>query len=155
MKNTQTIQLAIGPGTLAILLLVCVALGVLVAPSRSVQDPTTGLNDYAMPSGASADSNNRMIAVTGVDRTGASVLYLVDTEAKQLAVYQATGGTSSKMGVKLLALVDWIWTSSSLDSTTNLITLIVNCRTSSPILPRASNSPQTPVPDSRAERRYF
>ena len=55
-----------------------------------------------MPSGASADSNNRMIAVTGVDRTGASVLYLVDTEAKQLAVYQATGGTSSKMGVKLV-----------------------------------------------------
>ena len=102
MKNTQTIQLAIGPGTLAILLLVCVALGVLVAPSRSVQDPTTGMNDYAMPSGASADSNNRMIAVTGVDRTGASVLYLVDTEAKQLAVYQATGGTSSKMGVKLV-----------------------------------------------------
>ena len=43
-----------------------------------------------------------MIAVTGVDRTGASVLYLVDTESKQLAVYQATGGTSSKMGIKLI-----------------------------------------------------
>jgi hypothetical protein len=43
-----------------------------------------------------------MIAVTGVDRTGASVLYLVDTEAKQLAVYQASGGTSSSTGVKLI-----------------------------------------------------
>ena len=53
-------------------------------------------------SGGNADSNNRMIAVTGMDVTGQSVLYLVDTESKQLAVYQASGGASSTQGVKLV-----------------------------------------------------
>ena len=47
-----------------------------------------------------ADSNDRMIAVTGVDVTGASLLYLVDTEGKHLSVYQANGGTSSTMNLK-------------------------------------------------------
>jgi len=53
-------------------------------------------------SGASADSNNRMIAVTGVDLTGQSVLYLVDTQAMQLACYQATGGAGGTQGIKLV-----------------------------------------------------
>lgn len=102
--NNNTIHIAMGPGTLAVLALVCVALGMLVSDGLGSQDTTQTIpvTSYNPPSGASADSNNRMIAVTGVDRTGASVLYLVDTEAKQLAVYQATGGTSSKMGVKLI-----------------------------------------------------
>ena len=100
MKN-NTIQIAMGPGTLAVLAVACIVLGVLVAPGRSLQDVTNPVA-YTPPSGASAASNNRMIAVTGIDRTGASVLYLIDTEDKQLAVYQATGGTSSKMGVKLI-----------------------------------------------------
>lgn len=52
--------------------------------------------------GASADSNNRMIAVTGLDLTGQSVLYLVDTQAMQIACYQATGGTSGTQGVRLV-----------------------------------------------------
>ena len=47
-----------------------------------------------------ADSNDRMIAVTGVDVTGASLLYLVDTEGKHISVYQANGGTSSTMNLK-------------------------------------------------------
>jgi len=49
-----------------------------------------------------ADSNGQMIAVTGIDLTGTSILYLVDTEKKQLAIYQATGGTESMQGVKLV-----------------------------------------------------
>jgi hypothetical protein len=49
-----------------------------------------------------ADSNGSMIAVTGIDLTGSSILYLVDTESKQLAIYQATGGTESMQGVKLV-----------------------------------------------------
>lgn len=102
MKNNLTVQLELGPGRLAILVLACVAIGMFVSPGRSQQDAPTAATAYQTPSGASSDSNNKMIAVTGVDRTGASVLYLVDTEAKQLAVYQATGGTSSKMGVKLI-----------------------------------------------------
>ena len=53
-------------------------------------------------SGSVADSNHRMIAVTGVDTTGASVLYLVDTIDYRLAVYQATGGAESTQGIKLI-----------------------------------------------------
>ena len=47
-----------------------------------------------------ADSNGRMIAVTGVDVTGGSILYLIDTESRHLSVYQAQGGTSSTAAVK-------------------------------------------------------
>jgi hypothetical protein len=47
-----------------------------------------------------ADSNGRMIAVTGVDLTGGSLLYLVDTESRHLSVYQASGGTKSTMNIK-------------------------------------------------------
>jgi hypothetical protein len=43
-----------------------------------------------------------MIAVTGIDVTGSSILYLVDTEEQQLAVYQANGGSPSTQGVKLV-----------------------------------------------------
>jgi hypothetical protein len=43
-----------------------------------------------------------MIAVTGMDVTGASILYLVDTEKKQLAIYQANGGGESTQGLKLV-----------------------------------------------------
>ncbi len=52
------------------------------------------------PGYGTADSDRRMIAVTGVDVTGGSLLYLVDTENRHIAVYQATGGTSSTMNLK-------------------------------------------------------
>ncbi len=54
------------------------------------------------PAYATGDSNGRMIAVTGVDITGSSVLYLIDTESQQLACYQATGGGNATNGVKLI-----------------------------------------------------
>jgi len=54
------------------------------------------------PASSTADSNNRMIAVTGVDITGASILYLVDTINYRLAVYQANGGSNSSQGVRLV-----------------------------------------------------
>ena len=41
-----------------------------------------------------------MIAVTGLDVTGSSILYLVDTENRALSVYQATGGTPSMMSLR-------------------------------------------------------
>ena len=52
--------------------------------------------------GATADSNGRMIAVTGVDVTGASILYLVDTLSNRLVVYQASGGSESSQGLRLI-----------------------------------------------------
>jgi hypothetical protein len=55
------------------------------------------------PSGmATADSNKNMIAVTGIDLTGSSVLYLIDTEKKQLAVYQANGGGEPTQSLRLV-----------------------------------------------------
>ena len=47
-----------------------------------------------------------MIAVTGVDITGVSVLYLIDTKSKHLAVYQASGGAGGTQGVKLVGARD-------------------------------------------------
>ena len=55
-----------------------------------------------LSAGGTADSNNRMVAVTGVDVTGQSILYLVDTENEQLAIYQASGGGESTQGVRLV-----------------------------------------------------
>src|SRR5262245_21270643 len=55
-----------------------------------------------VPPVATADSNSTMIAVTGMDITGSSILYLVDTERRQLAVYQATGGGASTASIRLV-----------------------------------------------------
>ncbi len=65
---------------------------------------TQNPNPFTTPVAAigNADSNEQMIAVTGIDLTGSSILYLVDTQKKQLAIYQATGGTESMQGVKLV-----------------------------------------------------
>jgi hypothetical protein len=52
--------------------------------------------------GVASDSNGHMIAVTGMDVTGASVLYLVDTDKEHLCVYQASGGAGSTRGVRLV-----------------------------------------------------
>ena len=104
MDRPSTLSLTIGPAQLLIVALACIAFGMLVSPGQGSQDAggTTQQPVIQVPYGATADSNNKMIAVTGVDRTGSSVLYLIDTEAKQLAAYQATGGSSSMMGVKLI-----------------------------------------------------
>ena len=41
-----------------------------------------------------------MIAVTGIDVTGSSVLYVIDTIDRRLSVYQADGGGRSTSGIK-------------------------------------------------------
>ena len=61
-----------------------------------------GMGFPGLGGGGTADSNGRMIAVTGVDLTGSSVLYLVDTVSGQLCAYQASGGARSSQGVRLL-----------------------------------------------------
>lgn len=42
-----------------------------------------------------AVANQRMVAVTGPYQQGVSLLYIIDTETKQLAVYEARGGSRS------------------------------------------------------------
>jgi hypothetical protein len=54
------------------------------------------------PTASTADSNGDMIAVTGVDRIGDSILYLIDTKRRQIAVYQASGGSRSARGLRLI-----------------------------------------------------
>lgn len=82
-------------------------LGLAIEPSAMLQGTTTtpppvpqqpmGLSGFA-----TADSNNRMIAVTGIDITGASILYLVDTVNPHIAVYQASGGSGSTQALRLV-----------------------------------------------------
>ena len=55
-----------------------------------------------IPAFGTADSNGSMIAVTKIDVTGSSILYLVDTRNRHLAVYQADGGSASTQGLKLV-----------------------------------------------------
>jgi hypothetical protein len=66
------------------------------------QQPVPPTVPGGLPSIGTADSNQQMIAVTGIDLTGSSILYLVDTQHRQLAVYQASGGTQSMQGVRLV-----------------------------------------------------
>lgn len=49
-----------------------------------------------------ADSNSRMIAVAGVDITGSSVLYVIDTIDPHLAIYSASSGSGRSQGVELI-----------------------------------------------------
>jgi hypothetical protein len=80
----------------------------LQSPAGATQNTSTNpANPLAalprgLPAIATSDSNGTMIAVTGIDLTGQSVLYLVDTVQKQLAIYQATSGGEATQGVRLI-----------------------------------------------------
>lgn len=91
-------------GGLLVAGLALAALGFARAPQNPPPTATqqTQTQPPLTPASSTADSNNRMIAVTGVDITGASILYLVDTVNYHLAIYQASGGASSSQGVKLV-----------------------------------------------------
>jgi hypothetical protein len=60
-------------------------------PPLSAEQPMV----YGGESGAVADSSNGFMAVTGSYGVGTSVLYLIDTETKQLLAYEARGGSRS------------------------------------------------------------
>ena len=47
--------------------------------------------------GASTDSNGDMIAVTGEYGNGTSVLYVIDTKSKHMAVYRSMNGNGVQM----------------------------------------------------------
>lgn len=94
-------------GGLLVAGLALAALGFARAPQGNpplvVTPPQETQSFYPLtPASSTADSNNRMVAVTGVDITGASILYLVDTVNYRLAVYQANGGSTSSQGIKLV-----------------------------------------------------
>lgn len=90
------------------------ALIVTVLPAASARQTGGGSGDgtpinrpvasqpMTVPAFGTSDSNGEMIAVTGIDVTGSSILYLIDTKGRHLAVYQANGGTESTQGLKLV-----------------------------------------------------
>jgi hypothetical protein len=83
--------------------LALVALG-LAAESQGQQDPPTTapqrVEPFPVVGYGTSDSNASMIAVTGVDVTGGSILYLIDTQSRHISVYSAQGGTSSTSNIK-------------------------------------------------------
>ncbi len=81
--------------------LTLVSLG-LVSESQTT-NPPQGNQTTVVPLSSgfgTSDSNGDMIAVTGVDVTGGSLLYLIDTRTRHLSVYQAQGGTASTSNVR-------------------------------------------------------
>jgi hypothetical protein len=85
--------------------LLLTAVGLAYEPQQPQNPPASTAVPMPPPTApvlGNADSNGRMIAVTGVDLTGSSILYVIDTEAKQIAVYQAQGGGSSTQSIKLV-----------------------------------------------------
>jgi hypothetical protein len=86
-----------------------VAMGALLlsAMSKVVQGDDGGTNagprpQPMVPAVGTSESNGTMIAVTGIHLTGSSILNLVDTKSKHLAINQANGGAASSQGVKLV-----------------------------------------------------
>ncbi len=70
-------------------------------PSTGDTTPRTEPVFYGNDGGAAAAANG-FLAVTGSYGVGTSVLYLIDTNSKQLAVYEARGGTESMRRLTLV-----------------------------------------------------
>jgi hypothetical protein len=85
------------------------ALGLFTEPAEPRQqdppvvDPGPATFSPSTSSFGTADSNDQMIAVTGIDVTGSSILYVIDTQHRQLAVYQANSGSATTMGLRFVA----------------------------------------------------
>ncbi|HEB51693.1 MAG TPA: hypothetical protein ENI87_00405 [bacterium] len=71
--------------------------GPVVGGERPTEQPIV----YTEEGGSSAAANG-FLAVTGSYGVGTSVLYLVDTEHRQLAVYEARGGSAEQRRVVLV-----------------------------------------------------
>jgi len=54
-----------------------------------------GRSDRPLLADGTADSNSKMIAVAAPYQAGVSLLYVIDTQNRQLAVYEARGGSKS------------------------------------------------------------
>lgn len=57
---------------------------------------------YSEGSGGASAATNGILAVTGSYGVGTSVLYVIDTESKQLAVYEARGGSRTMRRLTLV-----------------------------------------------------
>lgn len=102
MRPATASRPALQPAWFVVAAVGLAAIGFALQGGRDDQ-PQTRVIGRPMPlAGGTSDSNNRMIAVTGLDVTGQSVLYVVDTVGMHIAVYQASGGGPSTQGLKLV-----------------------------------------------------
>lgn len=72
------------------------------APAVGRTQVSTGTVPLSTPAYGDSDANRDLIAVTGPDQTGGSVLWVIDTKSRQLAVYQASGGSDSQVGLRFI-----------------------------------------------------
>jgi hypothetical protein len=81
-----------------------------VNPPPPSSDPTPPVNESAPPvvyseesgQASSTGANGGFVAVTGSYGVGTSVLYLIDTVNRQLAVYEARGGSAEQRRIVLV-----------------------------------------------------
>jgi len=98
--DSQTSPARRNPGWILVSGLALFSLG-LTARSQDTPPPVNQTQALPITPGyGTADSNGQMIAVTGIDVTGGSILYLIDTERRHLSVYTAQGGTASTMNLR-------------------------------------------------------
>lgn len=71
-------------------------------PSTGAPEPTGSAPIVYTEEGGASSANNGFIAVTGSYGVGTSVLYLIDTNSRQLAVYEARGGSAGNRRVVLV-----------------------------------------------------
>ena len=72
------------------------------APTTQPVEPDQPAPIVYSEEGGSSSANNGFIAVTGSYGVGTSVLYLVDTVNRQLAVYEARGGSAAQRRIVLV-----------------------------------------------------
>jgi hypothetical protein len=100
LKEARTAPAWILSAGLALLCLGLVAESQTGDPQEPVPPPLPSQASMLSPGFGTSDSNSQMIAVTGMDVTGSSILYLIDTQSRHISVYQARGGTSSMSHIK-------------------------------------------------------
>ncbi|MCB9878676.1 MAG: hypothetical protein H6835_13845 [Planctomycetes bacterium] len=73
-----------------------------VAPDAPEPQPTSQIVYTEDGGGGGSSSGNGFLAVTGSYGVGTSVLYLIDTVSRQLAVYEARGGSAEQRRIVLV-----------------------------------------------------
>lgn len=71
-------------------------------PVTQPPEPTSSAPIVYTEDGGNSSANNGFIAVTGSYGVGTSVLYVVDTNTRQLAVYEARGGSAEQRRIVLV-----------------------------------------------------
>ena len=71
-----------------------------ITPAEPVENGTAPI--VYTESSSTASSNNGFLAVTGSYGVGTQVLYVIDTENRQLAVYEARGGSTEQRRIVMV-----------------------------------------------------